>query len=168
MLCSAASRLGLGDNNKRELESERKKRRRRRRGGGRGPSIHACCCRKSAGQGEAGAAAVCVCAGGLVRDPKKGPGNATIFTRVARYQTPKETRDRTNTRPPAAWPCQGCFLRTHAWTFSCAAAAASVLLPRARSSAVDASNVQRLGGRRGSLGASYDARGQTRGYETAA
>ena len=157
LLCSAASsRLGLGDNNKRELESEKRRRRR-----GRAPSIHPRTLLSRKHRPGRGYVCVRVCAGGLVRDPKKGPGNATIFTRVARYQTPKETRDRTNTRPPAAWPCQGCFLRTHAWTFSCAAscfgASTGEELRRRR-----LSNVQRLGGRRGSLGTRADARVRNR------
>ena len=148
LLCSAASsRLGLGDNNKRELESEKRRRRR-----GRAPSIHPRTLLSRKHRPGRGYVCVRVCAGGLVWDPKKGPGNATIFTRVARYQTPKETRDRTN---PAACLalCQGLFPSHSCMDFlacaaaAAAAAAASVLLPRARSSAVDASNVQRLGGR---------------------
>ena len=106
MLCSAASsRLGLGDNNKRELESERKKKKKKRRRKG---TIHPRMLLSRKHRPGRGYVCVRVCAGGLVRDPKKGPGNATIFTRVARYQTPKETRDRTN---PAACLalCQGLF-----------------------------------------------------------
>jgi hypothetical protein len=90
----------------------------------------------------------------LVRDPKKGPGNATIFTRVARYQTPKETQDRTRLLGLVEVVSFSLMLGL------------SVLLDcfhRRSSSVDDASNVQRLGGRRDRW-----ACGQTRGYGTAA
>jgi len=169
LLCSAASsRLGLGDNNKRELESERKKEEEEEEEEGDHPSTHVAV-EKAQARGRPGRR-LCACARVVWYGIRKRDPATPQSSRELRDTKLQKRRGTERTRPPA-WPCvKVCFLRTHAWTFSCAAAAAaaSVLLPRARSSAVDASNVQRLGGRRGSLGASYDARGQTRGYETAA
>ena len=160
MLCSAASsRLGLGDNNKRELESERKKEEEEEEEEGDHPSTHVAV-EKAQARGRPGRR-LCACARVVWYGIRKRDPATPQSSRELRDTKLQKRRGTERTRPPA-WPCvKVCFLRTHAWTFSCAAscfgASTGEELRRRR-----LSNVQRLGGRRGSLGTRADARVRNR------
>ena len=115
MLCSMASRLGLGDNNKRELESERKKEEEEEEEEGDHPSTHVAV-EKAQARGRPGRR-LCACARVVWYGIRKRDPATPQSSRELRDTKLQKRRGTERTRPPA-WPCvKVYFLRTHAWTF---------------------------------------------------